>query len=219
MLNTSAWNLGNTGKQEQLELWRNLHEPIVIIGTSSCPAAPKGGHEQHTTHMSFLAKEYLKQVADNKYFVHFVLAWTVPWSDGPLHELVSHDSVCRIESGNSDIVTNSSEIAKELRRRRATDAKNGVKQIMKGILKQLKIGQSLRLHSMDIGVHLDEEAVHWDEPDEVEAEYYDDFSGVVLDQKLVKEARGKEIELVDRIGVYEKVPKEQALGETKVSIK
>ncbi len=45
VLNTSSRNLGSKERQEQLELWRSLHEPIVIIGTSSCPAAPKGGHE------------------------------------------------------------------------------------------------------------------------------------------------------------------------------
>jgi len=218
-LNTSAWNLGSKDRREQLELWRNLHDPIVIIGTSSCPAAPTGGHEQHRAHTSFLAQQYVKQIDDNRYFVHFVPAWTAAWSEGPLRKLVNHDLVCRIESGNSFAITNSPEIAKELRRRRAADVKSAARQITKGILRQCKIDQNLQLHSMDIGVHVDEEAISWDEPDEVEAQYYDDISGALLDPKLVSEARRKEIEFVHQFGVYEKVPKEQAIGKTKVSIK
>ena len=72
---------------------------------------------------------------------------------------------------------------------------------------------------MDIGVHLDEETISWDEPNDVETEYYDEVSGALLDPRMVREARSKEIEFVRQFGVYEKVPAEQTVGKTKVSIK
>ena len=59
----------------------------------------------------------------------------------------------------------------------------------------------------------------WDAPNEVELEHYDDISGALLDPHQVEEARRKEIEFVHQFGVYEKVPKEQAVGKTKVSVK
>ena len=67
--------------------------------------------------------------------------------------------------------------------------------------------------------HADEDAIDWSEPNDVEAQYYDDISGALLDPQLVKEARGEEIQFVKDFGVYVKVPAAQAVGKTKVSIK
>ena len=53
-------------------------------------------------------------------------------------------------------------------------------------------------------LHIDEEAVSWDELKEAEGEYDEDIAGVLLDPRLVKTARAKEMEFVKPFGVYKK---------------
>ena len=96
--------------------------------------------------------------------------------------------------------------------------------MLRGLLDQMQLDAGeregrLQVGSMDIGAHVDEEAIGWDEPNAVEAEFYDEISGALLDPKLVAEARKKEIEFVREFGVYEKVPAEQAEGKAKVTVK
>ena len=63
-----------------------------------------------------------------------------------------------------------------------------------------------------LGVHVDEEAVNFDDPPEELQTFYDDISGALLDPRLVKEARGKELEFVSEFEVYRKSREGKQLG-------
>ena len=75
------------------------------------------------------------------------------------------------------------------------------------------------LGSMDIGSHMDDEHVSWEQPQEEDEQFIDNISGALLDPNLVREARRKDIDFVHQFGVYEKVPEACAVGKIKVSIK
>ena len=88
--------------------------------------------------------------------------------------------------------------------------------VLRGIRRQLQRDGKLCLSALEPGVtghedeQIDEEAIEL---------FYDDITGRLLPQKLVRKARGKEIEFVHTFKVYEKVPAHNAKGKKIISVR
>ena len=76
-----------------------------------------------------------------------------------------------------------------------------------------------KLHAMEIGVHVDEDAVDFDSPP-AEPEVYDDsISEAMLDLVKVKAARREELDFFPEFGVYRQIPRARAVGGQFVTVK
>ena len=66
-------------------------------------------------------------------------------------------------------------------------------QLVKAVVDQLERDAArgdgqLQRFPMEIGTHVDEESVKWDDPPEHQREFYDEISGALLDPKFVMQA-------------------------------
>ena len=97
--------------------------------------------------------------------------------------------------------------------------------ILQGFVNQLEhdAGQrtigALSVGPMEVGPHMYEDAINWDDPAPEALEVYDQISGALLDSGMVRQARAEEIDFVHRFGVYRKVPAAEAVGKLLVPVK
>ena len=121
---------------------------------------------------------------------------------------------------HSGFLTSSKEIAKSLDALMFKDRDKGdlksVKSLLEVLMKDIETDakrceENLNLYAMELCVHVDEDAVDFDNP-LAELAYYDDISGGVLDPVRVLAARREEVDFVHESAVYRKVPRASAVG-------
>ena len=215
---TEGWSMSTEQDRERASGVRTACRPRLLIGSLETPDAAQS---------TFLAAEYAKQADEGLYFLH-----GEPPDQGSVREFgVGAVVIEAAGKGSLTYATNHPAIAEVLRAGpRTADGQNGLRnpraraRLVKAVVDQLeqdatqRDGQ-LQLFPMEIGTHVDEESVKWDKPPEYQREFYDEISGALLDPKLVKQARAKEIEFVKEFEVYKKVPAEEAVGKARVSLK
>ena len=77
----------------------------------------------------------------------------------------------------------------------------------------------MNLYVMEIGAHVDEDAVDFDNPAAELEVYYDKISGALLDPVRVKAGRREEVEFVHEFCVYRKISRASAVGGQFVTVK
>ena len=125
-------------------------------------------------------------------------------------------------------LTNPKEIAKSLGLcrfwKREEDGPKLITSILEGLIRQTEIdakrGQGgWNLDVMEIGVHVDDDAVDFDNPSaELEIVLRQDLGGHT-DPVKVKAARRKDVDFVHEFGVHRKIPRASAAGGQFVTVK
>ena len=215
---TEGWCMSTGRDRDRASGVRTACRPRLLIGSLESPDAERS---------TFLAAEYAKQADEGLYYLH-----EEPPNQGIARKLGSGANVIEAAGAASmTYVTNHPAIGEILRATpRMMREEDGLRslrvrtQLVKAVVDQLEQDAArgngqLQRFPMEIGTHVDEESVKWDDPPEHQREFYDEISGALLDPKLVMEARAKEIEFVKEFEVYKKVPAEDAVGKTKVSLK